>query len=94
MTEQTNFDKKEYFEAELLPLLREFIAGCSMNKIPCIVLAAVREFDGETEYHNEIVPPAAVNRNLSNDKIADVIKLAHGYTVSQPIELPPDEAIV
>ena len=88
--EITNFDQTEVFNTLILPRLREVIAGCSMYKIPCVFMAAIKEEESETTYHTEIVPPASSDRKLSDDKIADMIKLSHGYTVSMPIELPSE----
>lgn len=74
----SNFDKKKYYEDEILPLILNLRIKCYENKIPFMCVSAVMNDDKVTEYDMQGIMLGSLDLELTDNRFADLMCVAHG----------------
>lgn len=78
---KTTFDATKDYDERISKLAVELMETCSVAKIPAFFSAAVKEENGQTEFKTIFVSPTQVDKELSEDRLANFAKVAKGYHV-------------
>ena len=82
------YDKTEYFEETIMPMIQKLKAECFAAKIPLFVSCAVKDTGDATEYRNEMISEAQVcDCKLSDNKLTEYAKILNGF-IAVPEEAP------
>ena len=75
------YDRTAEYEANVLPLLKKLMAECDRLGIPAYFSCAVSDDGKTTEYKNDIISCACVDRELSRDLFPKYALVYDGFNV-------------
>ena len=82
--EVKKYDQSEVYKHSVLPIIKELERVCYQNGIPVFTACAVTETGKETFYQHSLMGPTNLNMQLSDDKLAEFIRVIQGYRVIAP----------
>lgn len=85
---ESSYDKSFEFTEEISPLLNELKKKCLVHGVPMITVFAIKNDNMGTEYANEMLSAMQVSRNLTDNKIAEIVKILNGF-----IAVPDDNPL-
>ena len=74
-----NYDKKQLYDNEISELISEINSICQRENIPYFFTCAITNSATETKYQSEMLSAAKADIELSNDVVAECLKLLRGY---------------
>lgn len=81
-----SFDKRKIYDEKIAPLVHELYVLCDKEKIPfffeaCVADPSVTEkLQQEWIYRAQMLSPAELDMQISNDYITSCLKIYNGYT--------------
>lgn len=87
----THYDKKMVFDKEVQPLVEKIESICRTNNIPFFFTAAVKNDGNDTEYVSRTLSALPMDIYLKNDRLINHIKVAAGFEVTYPDQIPDVE---
>lgn len=78
------YDQAEVYKSTIQPMIKELEKVCYQNGIPIFVACAVGEDGKHTAYQYAHMGPTNLNMTLSDDKLADFVRVIQGYRVIAP----------
>lgn len=85
------FSKKSVFESKIRELSREILMHCSQHQIPVFMSFAVENDDEKTTYVNELLSPAFLGVELTDNKFPNHALVMDGWRTIPPFQRPSDE---
>lgn len=82
MKQTTNFSKKDIFDNNIKPQIESLIVNCRKEGFPLFISACYENDESNSKYFSTIVSPKLLNITLSNDYLAEYLKVARGYKTS------------
>lgn len=86
------YDQSEKYSAEIAEMVFELRKKCFEAGIPFFVSCAVSDDGKHTEYVNDMISPADIDKKLSQDKIAEYVKMLNGF-IAVPEQRPAEMEI-
>ncbi len=83
-----NFNNKKVIKDEIVDTVLRLKALCRQYGIPCFVAMPEVEDGKKTQYYTEILSPAVLEMELSDDRISQMINVINGFDT-----VPPRSAI-
>lgn len=77
-------ERREVYQEKVKPIVENLERTCYREKIPMFASFAVFDDKKKTEYENVMLSPTTINFRLSDDKIADFIRVIQGYRTISP----------
>ena len=84
------FDKKDVYEQEIAPIVKELLRACSINDVPVFVSCCVANSEEKAEYKHEMLAPEVRNLKLSDDLFMKFTAVTLGFETVLKNEIPED----
>ena len=85
MIDYTVYDRKEEYNAEIIPKINEIKGLCIKYNIPFIMAYAVENTEEKTTYAMDGLMPGVQDVHLKDNKLKDVFGIMSGYMQSNSI---------
>jgi len=79
------FDKKEFYQSDIEPIIKKLTIMCYDHHLPMFVAVAIKDDGENTEYANDMVSAYTASATLSDNRIAKFVNVVNGYSVVAPL---------
>lgn len=75
------YDKKDLYNKEIAPLLRELLVACDRYQIPMFATFAIGDTGKDTVYQSEMISSMNAGVRLSEDLLPKHVNILNGFDV-------------